>query len=40
VLALAVGLSCGLANGVLITFGRLPPFIAAGHDERGTGGAH
>jgi ribose transport system permease protein len=28
VLALAVGLSCGLANGVLITFGRLPPFIA------------
>ena len=27
-LALAVGLSCGLANGVLITFGRLPPFIA------------
>lgn len=28
VLALAVGLSCGLANGVLITIGRLPPFIA------------
>jgi ribose transport system permease protein len=27
-LALAVGLSCGLANGALITFGRLPPFIA------------
>jgi len=27
-LALAVGLGCGLANGVLVTFGRLPPFIA------------
>ena len=27
-LALAAGLTCGLANGVLITFGRLPPFIA------------
>jgi ribose transport system permease protein len=27
-LALVVGLGCGLANGVLITFGRLPPFIA------------
>src|SRR5262245_15393566 len=28
VLALATGTACGLANGVLITFGRLPPFIA------------
>lgn len=27
-LALAAGLACGLGNGVLITFGRLPPFIA------------
>jgi ribose transport system permease protein len=27
-LALAVGLGCGLANGVLISVGRLPPFIA------------
>jgi ribose/xylose/arabinose/galactoside ABC-type transport system permease subunit len=27
-LALAVGLSCGLVNGLLITVGRLPPFIA------------
>jgi ribose transport system permease protein len=27
-LALASGTACGLANGVLITFGRLPPFIA------------
>jgi ribose transport system permease protein len=27
-LALATGTACGLANGVLITFGRLPPFIA------------
>ena len=27
-LALAVGASCGLANGLLITLGRLPPFIA------------
>src|SRR3954465_3429543 len=27
-LGLAVGLGCGLVNGVLITFGRLPPFIA------------
>ena len=27
-LALAVGLGCGLVNGVLVTFGRLPPFIA------------
>jgi ribose/xylose/arabinose/galactoside ABC-type transport system permease subunit len=27
-LALAVGLACGLVNGVLVTFGRLPPFIA------------
>jgi ribose transport system permease protein len=26
--ALAVGLACGLVNGLLITFGRLPPFIA------------
>jgi ribose transport system permease protein len=25
---LAVGFACGLANGLLITFGRLPPFIA------------
>lgn len=25
---LAVGLLCGLANGVLITYGKLPPFIA------------
>jgi ribose transport system permease protein len=25
---LAVGLACGLGNGALITFGRLPPFIA------------
>ena len=28
VLALATGTACGLANGALITFGRLPPFIA------------
>jgi ribose transport system permease protein len=28
VLALATGTACGLSNGVLITFGRLPPFIA------------
>ncbi len=28
VLALATGTACGLANGLLITFGRLPPFIA------------
>ena len=28
VIALATGTACGLANGVLITFGRLPPFIA------------
>jgi ribose transport system permease protein len=27
-LALAVGAGCGVANGALITFGRLPPFIA------------
>jgi ribose transport system permease protein len=27
-LALATGAACGLANGALITFGRLPPFIA------------
>jgi ribose transport system permease protein len=27
-IALATGTACGLANGVLITFGRLPPFIA------------
>jgi ribose/xylose/arabinose/galactoside ABC-type transport system permease subunit len=27
-LALAAGLACGLGNGMLITFGRLPPFIA------------
>ena len=27
-LALATGTACGLVNGVLITFGRLPPFIA------------
>jgi ribose transport system permease protein len=27
-LALAVGLGCGLVNGGLVTFGRLPPFIA------------
>jgi ribose transport system permease protein len=27
-LALAVGTVCGLANGALVTFGRLPPFIA------------
>ena len=26
--ALAVGLACGLVNGALVTFGRLPPFIA------------
>jgi ribose transport system permease protein len=26
--ALAAGVTCGLTNGVLITFGRLPPFIA------------
>jgi ribose transport system permease protein len=26
--ALAVGVGCGLANGALVTFGRLPPFIA------------
>jgi ribose transport system permease protein len=26
--SLAVGLACGLVNGVLITLGRLPPFIA------------
>ena len=28
VLALTTGTACGLANGVLIAFGRLPPFIA------------
>jgi ribose transport system permease protein len=28
VVALIVGVSCGLANGVLVTVGRLPPFIA------------
>ena len=28
ILALGVGLACGLANGALVTFGRLPPFIA------------
>lgn len=27
-LALGVGLACGLVNGALVTFGRLPPFIA------------
>lgn len=27
-MALAVGLACGLVNGALVTFGRLPPFIA------------
>ena len=27
-LALSLGLACGLANGLLVTFGRLPPFIA------------
>jgi ribose transport system permease protein len=27
-IALMVGLACGLANGLLVTFGRLPPFIA------------
>ena len=27
-LALGVGLACGLINGALVTFGRLPPFIA------------
>jgi ribose transport system permease protein len=27
-LALATGTACGLVNGLLITFGRLPPFIA------------
>ena len=27
-IALAVGLACGLVNGLLITVGRLPPFIA------------
>jgi ribose transport system permease protein len=27
-IALSLGLACGLANGVLVTFGRLPPFIA------------
>jgi len=27
-LALATGTACGLVNGTLITFGRLPPFIA------------
>ena len=27
-LALATGTACGLVNGILITFGRLPPFIA------------
>lgn len=27
-LALGVGLACGLVNGGLVTFGRLPPFIA------------
>ncbi len=26
--ALGVGLACGLVNGALVTFGRLPPFIA------------
>jgi ribose transport system permease protein len=28
VLALSTGTACGVTNGVLITFGRLPPFIA------------
>ena len=28
VAALAVGFGCGLANGALVTYGRLPPFIA------------
>lgn len=28
VLALSTGTACGLTNGLLITFGRLPPFIA------------
>jgi ribose transport system permease protein len=28
VLALATGTACGLTNGLLVTFGRLPPFIA------------
>ena len=28
VVALATGIVCGLVNGVLITYGRLPPFIA------------
>jgi ribose transport system permease protein len=27
-LALAVGVACGLVNGMLVSFGRLPPFIA------------
>lgn len=27
-IALLVGVACGLANGALVTFGRLPPFIA------------
>jgi len=27
-LAFAVGLACGLTNGVLVAFGRVPPFIA------------
>ncbi|WP_103503178.1 MULTISPECIES: substrate-binding domain-containing protein [Streptomyces] len=27
-LAIAVGLACGLVNGVLISYGKLPPFIA------------
>lgn len=28
IIGLAVGLCCGLVNGLLITFGRLPPFIS------------
>ena len=28
IFALVVGVACGLGNGLLITFGRLPPFIA------------
>ncbi|MCW2946164.1 MAG: D-ribose transport system permease protein [Actinoallomurus sp.] len=28
VIALVVGIACGLANGALITYGKLPPFIA------------
>ena len=28
ILAVATGIACGLVNGVLISYGKLPPFIA------------